>query len=145
MMVLAIHYVKLGKNGHVMTFLALTITLGLVFLGLKALEYYIDYQEFLIPGWRFRSDEWVQRGLRLEQVPHVKLFLLFYWIMTGLHAVHVIIGITVVSVILILTWRGCFSPEYYSPVDVTVLYWHFVDIVWLFLWPMLYLLGTHTL
>jgi cytochrome c oxidase subunit 3 len=63
--------------------------------------------------------------------------------MTGFHALHVTIGICVVSVIAFLAWRGRFSAEYYSPVDVTGLYWHFVDIVWIFLLPMLYLLGTH--
>ena len=64
---------------------------------------------------------------------------------TALHALHVTIGIGVVTVILILAWRGHFSPAYYSPVDVTGLYWHFVDIVWIFLLPTLYLLGTHHL
>ncbi len=75
---------------------------------------------------------------------HVKLFLSFYWIMTALHGLHVTIGICVVLVMMVLAWRGHFSPAYYSPVDVTGLYWHFVDVVWIFLFPMLYLLGTHS-
>jgi len=66
---------------------------------------------------------------------------LFYWIMTGFHALHVTIGIAVVTAMVILARQGRFSPGYYSPVDVTALYWHFVDIVWIFLLPMLYLLG----
>ena len=100
--------------------------------------------ENLIPGWRFDADEWVTRdGLRPDQVPHVKLFLFLYWVMTGLHALHVTIGIGVVLVMLVLAWRGRFSADYYAPVDVTALYWHFVDIVWIFLLPTLYLLGTH--
>ncbi len=82
-------------------------------------------------------------GLRPDQVPHVKLFLFLYWVMTGLHALHVTIGIGAVLVILVLAWRGRFSTAYYAPVDVTALYWHFVDIVWIFLLPTLYLLGTH--
>jgi cytochrome c oxidase subunit 3 len=69
---------------------------------------------------------------------------MFYWIMTGTHAVHVTIGIGAVIVMIALARRGHFSPDYYSPVDVTGLYWHFVDTVWIFLLPMLYLLGTHT-
>ena len=72
-----------------------------------------------------------------------KLFLLFYWIMTGLHGVHVIIGIVAMLVMLELTRRRHFSPAYYSPIDVTALYWHFVDVVWIFLLPTLYLMGTH--
>ena len=83
------------------------------------------------------------RGLRPDQVPHVKLFLFLYWVMTGLHALHVTIGIGVVLVMMAMAWRGRFSPDYYAPVDVTALYWHFVDVVWIFLLPTLYLLGTH--
>jgi cytochrome c oxidase subunit 3 len=82
--------------------------------------------------------------LSVANVPRVRLFLLFYWIMTGTHALHVTIGVVVVLIVAGLARRGRFSPDYYSPVDVTGLYWHFVDTVWIFLLPMLYLLGTHT-
>lgn len=143
-MVLAVHYASLGQRKRVMHFLGLTAFLGLCFLILKGYEYYSDYVEYLIPGWRFRDQEWISAGLKAEDVPHVKLFLLFYWIMTGLHGLHVFIGILVVLVMLWLTWRGHFSAVYYAPIDVTALYWHFVDLVWIFLLPMLYLLGTHT-
>jgi cytochrome c oxidase subunit 3 len=144
-MVLAVHYAKVGRRRLVITCLVLTGLLGVCFLCLKGLEYYIDYRDNLIPGWKFDDAEWTtQVGLHPGEVPHVKLFLLFYWIMTGFHALHVIIGIVVVSIMAYLAWRGMFTPTYYSPVDVTGLYWHFVDIVWIFLFPMLYLLGTHT-
>jgi cytochrome c oxidase subunit 3 len=75
----------------------------------------------------------------------VKIFLFLYWTMTGFHALHVTIGIVAVLVMAVLTRRGHFSGDYYSPVDVTGLYWHFVDVVWIFLFPALYLLGTHRL
>src|SRR5581483_11733541 len=115
-------------------YLLLTAGLGIVFLCLKGLEYYLDYRENLIPGWKFDPAEWVSRdGLRPDQVPHVQLFLLFYWIMTGLHGLHVIIGIGVVLTMYFLARRGAFTPAYYTPVDVTGLYWHFVDTVWIFL------------
>ena len=131
--VLAVHYAKLAQRKRIV-----------VFLGFKALEYYLDYRENLIPGWRFVDAEWVSRdGLHPDQVPHVKLFLFLYWVMTGLHAIHVTIGICAVLVMLVLASKGYFSPVYYSPVDVTALYWHFVDIVWIFLLPTLYLLGIH--
>jgi cytochrome c oxidase subunit 3 len=144
-MVLAVHYAKLGRRKEIVVFLALTALLGTGFLCLKGVEYHTDYVENLIPGWKFVSGEWVAAGLRPDQVPHVKLFLSFYWVMTGLHALHVTVGIGVVLVILGLAWRGHFSPAYYTPVDVTGLYWHFVDIVWIFLLPTLYLLGTRQL
>jgi cytochrome c oxidase subunit 3 len=144
-MVLAVHYAKLGQRQRVVLCLSLTALLGCGFLVLKGWEYYTDYRDNLIPGWRFDEAEWVSgEGLAAEQVPHVKLFLLFYWIMTGIHGLHVSIGIVVVAVMVVLVRRGHFSPEYYSPIDVTGLYWHFVDTVWIFLLPMLYLLGTHT-
>jgi cytochrome c oxidase subunit 3 len=145
MMVLAVHHARLGERPRLVRYLGLTALLGGAFLVLKGLEYYIDYRENLIPGWRFDPAEWTgQHGLRPEQVPHVQLFLLFYWIMTGTHALHMTIGIGVVLVMMVLARRGHFSPVYYAPVDVTGLYWHFVDTVWIFLLPMLYLLGTHT-
>jgi cytochrome c oxidase subunit 3 len=145
MMVLAVYYAKVGLQNRLTIFLWLTAALGVVFLGFKAVEYYTDYKENLIPGWKFDDGEWVSDyGLKPGQVPQVKLFLLFYWIMTGAHALHVTGGIFVVAVMAVLASRGRFSPVYYSPVDVTGLYWHFVDIVWIFLLPMLYLLGTHT-
>jgi cytochrome c oxidase subunit III len=144
--VLAVHYAQHGQRGRVVLFLGMTALLGLCFLGFKALEYYIDYKEMLIPAWRFDAGEWVERyGLRPDQVPHVKLFLLFYWIMTAFHALHVTIGVIAVLVMMELARRGFFSRHYYSPVDVTALYWHFVDIVWIFLLPMLYLMSTHRL
>jgi cytochrome c oxidase subunit 3 len=145
MIVLAVHYAKLGRRELLVRYLALTAVLGVGFLVLKGFEYYTDYRDNLIPGWRFDPDEWVAKeGLSPDQVPQVKLFLLFYWIMTGTHALHVTIGIGAVIVVAVLARRGHFSPVYYSPVDVTALYWHFVDTVWIFLLPMLYLLGTHT-
>jgi cytochrome c oxidase subunit 3 len=143
-MVLAVHYARHGDRKRLVTHLGLTAALGGCFLVLKGIEYYSDYVDNLIPGWRFDDAEWMNEGLTADQVGQVKLFLLFYWIMTGFHALHVTIGVCVVLVMLVLSRRGMFTPAYYSPVDVTGLYWHFVDIVWIFLLPMLYLLGTHT-
>jgi cytochrome c oxidase subunit 3 len=143
--VLAVHFAKLGNRRGLMFCLAATAILGVAFLGFKGVEYYEDYVDKLIPGWSFDDSEWVRNsGLKAEEVPHVKLFLLFYWIMTSLHGLHVIIGIGAMLVMFVLARNGHFSPVYYSPVDVTALYWHFVDIVWLFLLPTLYLMGTHS-
>ena len=67
------------------------------------------------------------------------MFLLLYYVMTGLHAVHLILGIDVIVVLMVLAWRGVFTPEHYTPIESWGLYWHFVDIVWIFLFPLLYL------
>jgi cytochrome c oxidase subunit 3 len=143
-MVLAVHSAKVGRRRQLVLFLVLTAVLGTAFLCLKAYEYYTDYRDYLIPGWRDPSEWAAREGLAAANVPRVRLFLMFYWIMTGTHALHVTIGIGAVLIMALLARRGRFSPDYYAPVDVTGLYWHFVDTVWIFLLPMLYLLGTHT-
>jgi cytochrome c oxidase subunit 3 len=145
MAVLAVHYAQLGNRRRLVSFLLLTALLGLVFMGLKGVEYYLDFRDHLVPGVNFDAADWVAKGLAVGQVPHVKLFLMMYWIMTVLHAVHLTIGIVVILVLAWLAQRNYFSEAYYAPVDVAGLYWHFVDIIWIFLLPILYLLGTHRL
>jgi cytochrome c oxidase subunit III len=144
-MVMAVPSSRLGRQTHLYRYLLATAALGVCFLCFKAVEYYLDYREDLIPGFKFNDAQWVERGIDAGQVGYVKIFLLLYWTMTGFHALHMTIGIGVVLVIALLARRGHFSAEYNSPVDVTGLYWHFVDLVWIFLFPTLYLLGTHTL
>lgn len=133
-MALAVRAAQVGKRGQLVFLLLLTVVLGAVFLGIKGYEYYVDYEEHLIPlkGFDFRFE-----GAHPE---HARLFFGFYFALTGLHALHMIIGIAVMLVITFLAWRGRFTPEYYTPVEMTGLYWHFVDIVWVFLYPLLYLL-----
>lgn len=144
-MVLAVHHAKLGNRRLLTTFLLLTALFGAGFLTLKGVEYYLDYRDNLIPGWKFDPGEWTAKeGLSMGQVAHVKLFLIFYWVMTLTHAVHMLIGISCVLILAVLAKRGILSAAHYAPVDVVGLYWHFVDIVWIFLLPMLYLMGTHT-
>jgi cytochrome c oxidase subunit 3 len=72
------------------------------------------------------------------------MFFYLYFAMTGLHAIHMIAGIGVVAVMTILAGRGRFTAAYYTPLEVAGLYWHFVDIVWIFLFPLLYLVGHRT-
>jgi cytochrome c oxidase subunit 3 len=150
-MVLAVHFAQLGDQRRVYRFLVTTAVLGVLFLCLKGVEYYVDYLDSLIPGWKFDTAKWLApksaggEGLTSDQVGYVQIFLFLYWTMTGLHALHVTIGIGVVLTMAVLTSRGHFSAAYYTPIDVTALYWHFVDLVWIFLLPTLYLLGTHTL
>jgi cytochrome c oxidase subunit 3 len=113
--------------------LLLTIALAAAFLVVKALEYSQDFREHLVPGPSFFA----------SGDPRQELFFYFYWAMTGLHALHVIIGIGVLSTIAFLAARGRYSAAYYTPLEVAGLYWHFVDIVWIYLFPLLYLIGRH--
>ena len=137
-MALAIHAAQAGKKAREqMMWLLLTIVLGALFLFLKfRFEWTADYHEHLIPGFGFVvRPEWGAAG------PHVPIFFCFYFFMTGLHATHMIVGI---PILLVMTWmasRNKFNADYNAPLENTGLYWHFVDIVWIFLFPLLYLVG----
>jgi cytochrome c oxidase subunit 3 len=113
-----------------------TICLGLVFLGIKAIEYADKFAHRIVPGPGFDKTQW-------EHPAGVEQFYSLYFAMTGLHALHMIIGIGIMTVIAVMAWRRQFNSTYYTPVEVSGLYWHFVDIVWIFLFPLLYLIGRH--
>jgi cytochrome c oxidase subunit III len=133
--VMALHGAKTGRKGLTQLFLAATLVLGLVFLGIKFAEYKIDWDESLIPNFKYDPENWPA-----ELSPRVgELFLSFYFILTGLHAVHMLVGIGVLLWVLSEALRDRFGPRRYTPVEVFGLYWHFVDIVWIFLFPLLYL------
>jgi cytochrome c oxidase subunit 3 len=155
-MAMAVFSTQVGKRRNSIIYLVLTLVLGLTFLGIKAVEYRQKYEDRLIPGQLIAghpfNPEVAKHGdtdphkLHLPagvSVRQVELFYMIYFAMTGMHALHMIIGAGILIVILIMAWRGKFSPEYHAPVEITGLYWHFVDIVWIFLFPLLYLLGRH--
>jgi len=128
-MALGVHAAQTGRRRHLIVCLSITLLLGLAFLAVKGLEYSEHYSEHLFPGMHFRP------GLRHG----TELFFVLYFLMTGLHAVHLIIGCGVIGTVLAMARKSKFSPRYYNPVEVTGLYWHFVDMVWVFLYPMFYL------
>jgi cytochrome c oxidase subunit 3 len=134
-MALAVHAAQLGQRKLVMMFLVVTMLLGATFLGIKSVEYYHKFVEHLIPGPGFQFEK--------EHIRHAQIFFSLYFVMTGLHALHMIIGLGIMSWMLWWSWRGTITAEYYSPIEISGLYWHFVDIVWIFLFPLLYLLGRH--
>jgi cytochrome c oxidase subunit 3 len=119
--------------------------LGSIFLGVKAYEYHHKYEEHLIPGPAFRmpaSHDSATAHLTLgeKSAGPVEIFFSFYFAMTGLHALHMVIGIAILAWLAIRAGRGAFSANYFTPVEMAGLYWHFVDIVWVFLYPLLYLI-----
>jgi cytochrome c oxidase subunit 3 len=148
-MALAVHAAQTSNRRETVRFLVATMFLGSVFLGIKGYEYYHKFEERLVPGSSFslaveHSEGAVQNATASAQpasvdARHVELFFSFYFAMTGVHAAHMVIGISVLLVLLTAARRGAFSAEYYTPVELTGLYWHFVDIVWVFLFPLLYL------
>ncbi len=143
-MALAVRNAQLGKQGATVAMLFATLVFGTAFLVVKGIEYHSHFSEGLLPGawWSPMKSEHAAHVLKdhPELAPKLQLFMLFYWGMTGMHALHMIIG---AGLLLWFIWRanrGHFGPEYYGPVEVMGLYWHFVDIVWIFLFPFLYLI-----
>jgi cytochrome c oxidase subunit 3 len=134
-MALAVRAAQLGQKQAIIRYLALTILLATAFLGLKASEYYAEYQEHLIPGLNFAFEG--------PEAMQVQLFFVLYFVMTGLHATHMVIGIVVMAIMMVYASRDRFSPESFEPIEMTGLYWHFVDLVWVFLFPLLYLIARH--
>ncbi len=122
-------------RGAQVVWLLATMAFGLAFLGIKAIEYTDKFRDHIVPGPGFQWEG--QYPKAAEQ------FYSLYFAMTGLHALHMIIGIGIMSVITFMAWRRTFDSDYYTPVEVAGLYWHFVDIVWIFLFPLLYLIGRH--
>ena len=137
-MALAVHFASIGKKNLIVLFLLLTLLLGGTFLGVKGYEYYDKYQRHEIPGHGF--DCRTEAGAPCADAPHTPLFFALYFGMTGLHATHMIIGAVILVVLIFQAKKGAYSPAYHTPVELFGLYWHFVDIVWIFLFPLLYLI-----
>ena len=133
-MALAVHAARENNLKWLFRFLVITILFALAFLAIKGLEYHEDLDEHLWPGPHFKA------GLP----PQAQIFWVLYWIMTGVHAIHVTVGVGVLSTMAWMTSRRKFSDAYYTPVEMSGLYWHFVDIVWIYLYPLLYLIHRYS-
>ena len=164
-MVLSVWAAQAGKSRHVQAFwIIATMVLGAVFLGIKVVEYKAKIEHHLVPNASFHfdpahvstphgeahapdvpsgEDHNFQQALKTVNPNHVRLFYSFYFTMTGMHAIHMIIGEAILAVMLWMALKGKFHAAYNNPLEVTGLYWHFVDIVWIFLFPLLYLIGRH--
>jgi len=140
-MVLSLYATRAGRRRMQIACLILTALLGTLFMAFKAVEYTLDYRDQLVPGLAFEPQTWI--AMHVDPRP-VQLFLAFYYIMTGLHALHLTIGIGLLAVQAVLAGRGWFPAENYMPIELSGLYWHFVDVIWIFLLPLLYLVGTRT-
>jgi cytochrome c oxidase subunit 3 len=133
-MALAVRAAQMGKRNALVTFLIMTILLGLAFILIKlTLEWRHDYLEGLAPGLNFTFAG--------PNAKSVELFFFFYFAMTGVHALHMVVGVGILTFLLVQAWRGQYGPDRFNPVEGAGLYWHFVDIVWIFLFPLLYLIG----
>lgn len=135
-MVLAVRSAQLGQKKALIVFLILTLILGCVFLGLKATEYHEKWVEHHVPGPGFQYAD-------ARYVHQAQILFFLYFAMTGMHAIHMIVGAGLLTTLIVMAARNRFSAAWYTPVEMIGLYWHFVDIIWIFLFPLLYLIG-HT-
>ncbi|HEV2704126.1 MAG TPA: cytochrome c oxidase subunit 3 [Steroidobacteraceae bacterium] len=130
---LAVRAVRLNERRSAVTLMAATAALGLTFLVMHGFEYYKEYTEHLIPGIDFS-----QPGVHAHAV---ELFFCLYYCITGFHSLHVAIGVVVISTLAVRVARGSFGPHRYTFPELAALYWHLVDIIWIFVFPLLYLIG----
>ncbi len=135
-MALAVHAAQLGHQKSLVIFLIATLVLGSIFLGVKVIEYGQKFEHHLIPGAHFHWEDAETRG-------PAQIYFTLYFAMTGMHALHMIIGAAVLTVLITMAVRGRFGSDYFTPIENFGLYWHFVDIVWIFLFPLLYLIERH--
>jgi len=133
-MAMAVRSAQLSKRKALVRFLLLTMFFGAIFLGIKAYEYHEKWVEHLVPGFGFHYEE-----TQFERNAQILFFL--YFAMTGMHAVHMIVGFGLLTYLVVKARKNAFTEHYFAPVEMIGLYWHFVDIVWIFLFPMLYLIG----
>jgi cytochrome c oxidase subunit 3 len=136
-MAMAVRCAAQGKKKAVVWLLFATMLFGLAFLGIKADEYTYKFQHHEVPGANFAPED------LNANVDHASLYFALYFGMTGLHAFHMIVGIGILCFILRGAMKGIYTPAWHTPVELFGLYWHFVDIVWIFLFPLLYLIDVH--
>jgi cytochrome c oxidase subunit III len=162
--VLAVHAAHHGNNRGVVKWIGATILCAFIFFGVKVFEYKHLYDVHLMPTKNFDATphhdhhtgqlkyhfvsknpgDPVADANALRERHGARIFFSFYFVATGLHALHMIIGVGVFIWVMVKAKQGTFSPDYYNPVEISGLYWHFVDIVWIFLYPMLYLIDLST-
>jgi cytochrome c oxidase subunit III len=143
--VLAVWAAQIALRKLLIGSLIVTMLLGMVFLGIKGKEYKDKFEEHHVPGASFSFDHVPIPGHpdQYANPRHAEIFFALYFIMTGLHALHMIIGLGLFAWLLFMAWKGRFTPEYHTPIEIGGLYWHFVDIVWIYLFPLLYLIDRH--
>ncbi len=131
-MALAIRAAQTDNPSASIKFLASTVALAFVFMIIKYFEYTHKFELGIFPG-----ENYTFTGI---DHPNANIFFSIYYMMTGLHGIHVIIGIGIITWLIFKTKKGAYSSSYYTPVEITGLYWHLVDIIWIFLFPLLYLI-----
>jgi cytochrome c oxidase subunit 3 len=150
-MAMGVHAAELRKRSSLLRWLTLTIILGTVFLGIKAYEWHDEWENHHVPGLNFSISDFTHVDARYpadhplapDMAQKTQVYFSLYFAMTGMHALHMIIGISILLVLLAQAWGGAYTQGHMTTIENFGLYWHFVDIVWIFLFPLLYLISRH--
>ncbi len=149
---LSIRNLQLGQKQAAIRNMIITLVCGLVFMGIKGYEYQHKFHLGLYPGKYFNYSPDLEsttvkassKGggvVHMDKLPeNIGMYFAFYFIMTGIHGTHVLIGMALILWCLLRARKGEFGPEYYTPVEGSALFWHLVDLVWIYLFPLLYLI-----
>jgi cytochrome c oxidase subunit III len=144
--VLGVKAAEAGKRKLLVGYLVVTVLLGLTFLVVKGFEYREKFEKHHVPGPTFNfTDKFDDNGQKIPvDSKEAELFFSLYFVMTGMHALHMIIGCGLFTVLAILAWKGHYTAAYNTPIENAGLYWHLVDIIWIYLFPLLYLISRHS-
>jgi cytochrome c oxidase subunit 3 len=150
-MAMAVHSSEVRNRKALITWLLATIVLGCAFLGVKAVEYHEKWEKHHVPGLNFSVADFVtanpenpgDKPLPRDMAEKTQVYFSLYFAMTGMHALHMIIGVSLLVILTVGAWGGKFTEGHVAPIENFGLYWHFVDIVWIFLFPLLYLISRH--
>jgi len=144
--VLAVKAAESGKRKLLTGYLVVTVLLGMTFLVIKGFEYKEKFEKHHVPGATFSfTDKFDDNGQQIPVNPkEAELFFSLYFAMTGMHALHMIIGCGLFGTLAVLSWKGHYTPNYFTPIENAGLYWHLVDIIWIYLFPLLYLISRHS-
>ena len=137
---MAVYYTQTGKKRQMISCLFITMGLGIAFLVIK---WFFEYMPKISAGV-FPGSAWAPEYGALAAFPeqgNLQLFFYLYYVMTGMHALHMIVGFGILAVLIVMAYKDKFGPRYFMPVMLFGLYWHFVDIVWVFLFPLFYLVA----
>lgn len=138
-MAVSVNAAQTGKQQRLMIGMLITLALGLVFLGVKYIEYSEKWAHHLVPGPYFQYHTEIAKYADADP-GHVQIFFCLYFVMTGMHAFHMVVGAGLLIWLLSLGYKGHFGPHRFMKIELFGFYWHFVDIVWVFLFPLLYLI-----
>jgi cytochrome c oxidase subunit III len=150
-MAMGVYSAEMRRRKALIGWLLATIVLGVAFLGIKTVEYKEKWEKHHVPGLHFSVNDFTHvnpeypqdKPLPLDMAEKTQVYFSLYFAMTGMHALHMIIGITLLVILVVRAWGGAYTGGHMTTIENFGLYWHFVDIVWIFLFPLLYLISRH--